>query len=162
MKTITADLIHDLVAQAGTNARQRINYNIHESFFDPVQRMFMAARLATYFRPHRHPTTWEFAVVTQGLFDVMVFDDTGRVMERISVGPGADVVGFELPQNTWHVWVPMVDESVFLEIKQGPYDAQTASVFADWSPVEGSTDVNEFIAQMRAAKVGDLITCCKC
>jgi cupin fold WbuC family metalloprotein len=157
MKLITSDLINELVVQAGTNARRRINYNIHESLSDPVQRLFVASRLESYFRPHRHPEKWELSLVIQGLFDVIVFDNTSRVIERISLGPGADVIGFEMPPNTWHSWVTMTDGAVFFEIKQGPYDARTPAEFATWSPEEGTTQAQGFAARLRQAKVGDRV-----
>jgi cupin fold WbuC family metalloprotein len=157
MKLITSELIDGLIARAGTNARQRTNHNVHEALSDPVQRLFVASRLDSYFRPHRHPEKWEFALVIRGLFDVMVFDDAGRVTERVSIGPDVDVIGFELPNNRWHSWVPIVDESVFFEVKQGPYDALTIAEFAAWSPEEGSQRVEEFVARLRKAKAGDLM-----
>jgi len=157
MKLITSNLISELVVRAGTNARRRINYNIHESLSDPVQRLFVASRLESYFRPHRHPEKWELALVIRGLFNVIVFDNTSRIIELISLGPEADVIGFEMPPNTWHSWVPMINGSVFFETKQGPYDAQTAAEFAAWSPEEGTTQAQGFTARLRQAKVGDLV-----
>jgi hypothetical protein len=50
----------------------------------------------------------------------------------------------------------MADESVFFEVKQGPYDAMTIAEFAAWSPEEGSAQVDAFVARLRHAKVGDL------
>ncbi|MGO9146782.1 MAG: WbuC family cupin fold metalloprotein [Desulfomonilia bacterium] len=156
MKLITSDLIDELIVRAGTNTRQRINYNIHESLSDPVQRLFIASSLESYFRPHLHPEKWEFALVIRGLFDVMVFNDAGKVIERVSIGPSADVIGFEIPENTWHSWVPMADRSVFFETKQGPYDARS-SEFAAWSPEEDTQDVNEFLSRLKNAKVGEMV-----
>jgi cupin fold WbuC family metalloprotein len=157
MKLITSDFINELIVRAGSNARQRINYNIHESLSDPVQRLFIASGLESYFRPHQHPERWELAVVIRGLFDVLVFDDTSRVMERVSIGPGAEVIAFEMPPNTWHSWVTMIDRSVFFETKQGPYSALTAGDFAGWSPEEGTPQVSGFLARLRKAKVGEQI-----
>jgi cupin fold WbuC family metalloprotein len=158
MKLITWDLIHDLILRAGSNARMRSNYNLHQSPSDPVQRLFIASELESYFRPHRHSEKWEFAIVIRGLFDVVVFDDTSKVVERVSIGPGADVIAFEMPPNTWHSWVTMMDGSVFFETKQGPYTALTAGDFAVWSPEEGTPQVSRFVARLRDAKVGDLMT----
>ena len=155
MKVITSDLIDELIVRAGINARQRINYNIHESLSDPVQRLFIASRLESYFRPHRHPEKWEFVLVIRGLFDVMVFDDAGRVTERASIGPGEDIIGFEIQPNIWHSWIPMADGSVFFETKQGPYDARS-SEFAAWSPEEDTPNVSEFLSRLKNAQVGTL------
>lgn len=157
MKLITTDLIDDLMAGAATSARQRMHYNIHESLDDPVQRLFIAARLESYFRPHRHREKWECAIVLRGLLDVVVFDESGCVTERVSIGPEAEGIGFEIPANTWHSWVPMMDESVAFEIKQGPYNPLAAGDFAVWSPEEGSAEVGPFLASMREAGIGDLV-----
>lgn len=157
MKLVTSDLIDGLIAQAGTNARKRTHHNVHETPSDPVQRLFVAARRDSYFRPHRHPKRWEFALVTRGLFDVIVFDDTSRVIERVSVGPGANTIGIEIPPNTWHTWLPGADGSVFFETTPGPYDAKTAKEFATWTPAEGTSPVREFLGRLRSAKVGDLV-----
>jgi len=156
MKLITSDLIDELIVQAGANARHRTHRNVHESLSDPVQRLFVASRLQSYFRPHRHPDKWEFALVIRGLFDVMVFNDAGRIIERVSLGPDADAIGFEIPENTWHSWVTMADGSVFFETKEGPYDARI-SEFASWSPEEGAPHVDEFVSRLRNARVGDLV-----
>lgn len=157
MKQITTDLINDLLAGAATSARQRMHYSIHESPSDPVQRLLIAARLESYFRPHRHREKWECAVVVRGLFDILVFDETGRVTERVSIGSGAKAIGFEIPPRTWHSWVPMMDESVAFEIKQGPYNPQAAADFAIWSPEEGTAEVGPFLESMRKARIGELL-----
>ena len=88
------------------------------------------------------------------LIDVLLFDDHGVVTERITVGPNANVHGFEIPANTWHTWLPRRDESVFFEVKEGPYDPQGAAEFASWSPEEGSAQVSEFVNRLRKAVIG--------
>jgi len=157
MKLITADLIDDLVAKAGQSPRRRTNYNVHGSGEDPVQRYFIAAKQDTYFRPHRHPAKWEFALVVRGGFDVLVFDDEGRVTERQAVGPEAGVLAFEIPANTWHTWLPTAEDSAFVEVKQGPYDPASAAEFARWAPEEGAPEVGAFIERLRGAAVGDAV-----
>ncbi|MEW6519881.1 MAG: WbuC family cupin fold metalloprotein [Thermodesulfobacteriota bacterium] len=157
MKLITAHLLNELLGKAGSNARKRTNHNIHESAADPVQRLFIAARLGSYFRPHRHPGKNEFALVIRGLFDVLLFDDDSRLTQRVTIGPGADAVAFDLPPDIWHAWLPRADESVFFETKQGPYDAETAAEFAPWSPAEGTPAVKAFFARLQNARVGDYL-----
>ncbi len=154
MKLITSDLLTDLISGAATSARQRLHYSIHESLADPVQRLFIAARLESYFRPHRHREKWECAVVFRGLFDILTFDELGTVIERVAVGVGANGIGFEISANIWHSWVPMMDESVAFEIKQGPYRPLTAADFAAWSPEEGTAEAKRFLASMRSVKPG--------
>jgi cupin fold WbuC family metalloprotein len=158
MKVMTSVLIDELIARAAASDRRRANHNVHDSPSDPIQRMFVAAMRDSYFRPHRHAAKWEFAVVLRGRFDVLLFDDTGCVARRISVGPGAEAVGFEIPPTSWHSWIPAVDGSVFVEVKQGPYDPRTATDFAPWAPAEGAADVGRYIERLRNTRVGDRAT----
>lgn len=157
MKLITSRMVEELIATAGDTKRLRTNYNIHESSSDPVQRLFIAAGLSSYFRPHRHPEKSEFAIVIRGLFDVLVLDNAGVVTERISAGPDKDVVAFEIPAGVYHTWIPRANQSVFFEVKQGPYDPATALLFAPWSPEEGSAQVKEYQEKLLNACVGDRV-----
>jgi cupin fold WbuC family metalloprotein len=89
MKHITSSDIEALVARAASSDRKRSNLNIHEQAEDPIQRLFIASKSDSYFRPHRHPKTWEFAIVIQGTFDILLFDDRGKIgrascRERVS------------------------------------------------------------------------------
>ena len=158
MKVITSALIDELIARAAASDRRRANHNVHESPSDPIQRMFVAAMQDSYFRPHRHAAKREFAAVIRGQFDVLLFDDTGCVTRRISVGPGAEAVGFEIPPDTWHSWIPLADGSVFVEVKQGPYDSRTAADFAVWAPAEGAADVVRYVERLRNTGVGNRVT----
>jgi cupin fold WbuC family metalloprotein len=157
MKLITSDLLADLLNQASANPRRRAHHTLHESPADPIQRFFVAARRDSYFRPHRHREKEEFALVIQGQLDVLVLDDIGKVLQRVSLGSAANVIAFEMAADTWHAWLPMTDESLFFELKQGPYDPRTAAEFAPWSPAEGTPEVAPFMAKLRHAKLGDLL-----
>lgn len=158
MKLIRSTLLDDLSAHAGTLKRLRCNYNVHEQLSDPIQRLFIAARLNSYFRPHKHPGKVEFAIVIRGLFDVMTFDHKGELTERASVGPYADVIGLEIPSDVWHTWVPLEDHSIFFEVKPGPYDPSSVVEFASWSPMEGSEDVPAFSRKLLTLSIGESVT----
>jgi hypothetical protein len=61
---------------------------------------------------------------------------------------------YELPPDTFHTLVPQAEESVFFEVKQGPYDPQTAAEFAEWAPAEGAPGAAAFAAGLRELEVG--------
>jgi cupin fold WbuC family metalloprotein len=119
-----------------------------------VQRFFITARKDTYFRPHRHLTKSELALVLRGQFDVLTFDENGTVTARYQVGPDTATIGFETPRNTWHTLLACTDGATFLEIKEGPYDAATAVEFAAWAPAEGDGSVAQFQQWLRQAQPG--------
>jgi cupin fold WbuC family metalloprotein len=157
MKLITSGMVDELIVKAGEAKRLRMNYNTHESLADPVQRLFIAAQLSSYFRPHWHPGKSEFAIVIRGLFDVIVFDDAGTVTERVSVGPDLDAFSLEIEPGACHTWIPRAENSVFFEVKQGPYDPTSSLVFAPWSPEEGSPQVKDFQAKLLSGHIGERV-----
>jgi cupin fold WbuC family metalloprotein len=154
MKIFSETLLDELAAKAAASPRKRANHNIHASASDPVQRFFIAADADTYFRPHRHLTKSELALVLRGRFDVVTFDDAGRVTGRHSVGGATGGIGFETPTGTWHTVIACTNGSAFLEIKEGPYDPATAAEFAPWAPPEGDPSVPQFLAWLRGAEPG--------
>jgi cupin fold WbuC family metalloprotein len=155
MKLITNRMIDELITKAEEAQRLRTNYNIHESLSDPVQRLFIATGLSTYFRPHRHLGKTEFAIIIRGRYDVLVFDDEGSVTGRISLGADMGAFALEIPPDVCHTWIPMAEQSVFFEVKQGPYDPEKSLRFAPWAPEEGSSQVKEFQAKLLTAGIGD-------
>jgi cupin fold WbuC family metalloprotein len=154
MRVLERSILDQLAAQASASARGRAHYNIHAQPSDIVQRFIVVANRESYFRPHRHRTKAELACVLRGSFDVVTFDDSGRVLSRDVAGEGATGMGYEMPPATWHTLLARVDGSAFLEIKQGPYDPATASEFASWAPPEGTAGVREFLAWLQAAQPG--------
>jgi cupin fold WbuC family metalloprotein len=155
MQLFNEDFFDDLCIRAGASARLRTHYNVHQSPRDPVQRLFIAARRRSYFRPHRHAGAWEFVLVLRGRFDLIIFDDAARVTARHTVTAGSGLAGFEVPRALWHAWMADTDAGVFFEAKPGPYDPLTAAEFAPWSPAEGSAPADDFLNMLRGLRVGD-------
>ena len=137
MKLFSATLLDELAAKATASPRGRAHHNVHSSALDIVQRFFVVANRNSYFRPHRHRTKSELALVLRGTFDVLIFEDSGQLLARHTVGNKSALMGYETAAGTWHTLLAHEDGAAFLEIKEGPYDATTASEFAAWAPAEG-------------------------
>ncbi len=155
MKLISHHLLDELTARAAASPRGRAHHNIHESPTDPVQRFFVVANRKSYFRPHRHLTKSELAMVLRGRVDILTFDEQGRVLARYSAGEGADSMAYETPRATWHTLIADTDGTAFFEVKEGPYDPVTTSQFASWAPAEGEPDAAAFLEWLRKAQPGD-------
>ena len=155
MKILARSLLDELAAQAAASPRARAHHNIHATPQDPVQRFIVVALPESYFRPHRHATRSELALVVRGRFDIITFDAGGCVLARYPVGDGTTGMAYETPPGTWHTLVPGTDGGAFLEIKEGPYDQATATQFAAWAPAEGTAAVPAFLAWLRRARPGD-------
>ena len=155
MKLIDPELIARLLRTATASPRRRTNFNLHPTLADAVQRLLVATKIDTYFRPHRHETKWECALVIQGAFVLVLFDDNGIITDRIRLGRSGDALGFEIPARIWHTWLAVEDDGVFFEAKEGPYDPVLGITFAPWAPPEGDAAVPGFLARLRAASVGE-------
>ena len=158
LKQVTPQLLDDMLRRAADSPRRRTHHNLHPMPEDPVQRLVVATRRDAYFRVHRHPFKWELSILLRGSLDVLVFAEDGILTARVRLGADGDAVLYELPADTYHTLVPQADESVFFEVKEGPYDPATAAEFAPWAPAEGSAEAYDFAIRLRALQVGASIT----
>lgn len=155
VRLLSRTLLDELAAKAALSARRRAHFNIHATPADLVQRFVVVARADAYFRPHRHASKSELAVVLSGRVDVLTFDEAASVTARYPVGDDTGSIAYETPARTWHTLVPGPAGCAFFEIKEGPYDAATATEFAAWAPAEGDAEVAQFLAWLRGARPGD-------
>jgi cupin fold WbuC family metalloprotein len=93
-------------------------------------------------------------LVIQGAFDLLIFDDAGVITGKVRLGKLGDALGFEIPALTWHGWLPVEDDGVFFEVKQGPYDPVSGTTFAPWAPPEGDAAAAAFLARLWSAGIG--------
>jgi cupin fold WbuC family metalloprotein len=134
--------IDEFVARARSSPRRRLNLNLHPELSDPIQRFLNAGEPGSYIRPHRHVAQrWELFVVLRGQIDVLLFSDDGAVMQRMAL-------------RNWHIFTFVLPCSVAMEIKPGPYDAQTDKEFAAWAPRENDGDATSCEKWLATASVG--------
>ncbi|HTY49270.1 MAG TPA: WbuC family cupin fold metalloprotein [Steroidobacteraceae bacterium] len=149
LKILSGKLLEELAAQAAASPRRRAHYNLHAAAGDPVQRFFVAACRDSYFRPHRHQSKSELALVLRGRFEVLLFDAAGAVIHRHAIGEGTPAFAWEVPRATWHTLLPDADGATFLEVKEGPYEPATAVEFAPWAPAEGDAAAVAYMEGLR-------------
>jgi len=154
VKLLQRTLLDELAHQARASPRGRAHHNIHLAASELVQRFFVVADRASYFRPHRHSAKSELALVLRGGFDVLTFDAQGILTARYAVGEDQPAMAFEMPRATWHTLIARCDASAFLEVKEGPYDPASASEFASWAPAEGAPEAPQFLERLRTLTVG--------
>ncbi|MGP8033140.1 MAG: WbuC family cupin fold metalloprotein [Steroidobacteraceae bacterium] len=155
MQLISRELLDELAARATASPRLRTHHNLHASNEDRVQRYLVVANRDSYFRPHRHTTRAELALVVRGQLDLLAFDGDGRVTARYALGEGTANIAYENGPGNWHTVLVQTDGTAFLEIKEGPYDPATASEFAGWAPAEGNPGVARFLEWARRASPGE-------
>ena len=140
---------------ARSRERLRMNYNIHPELSDPVQRLFNAMQPLSYVQPHRHigSDAWEVFVLVQGEGVALTFDEDGVVTHRAHLCvDGARMV--EIPTSTYHTVLALAEDTLFFEIKRGPYDPNKAKDFASWAPMENEAGSQKYALWMQHAAVG--------
>ena len=151
MKLIDSQQLDELAAKAKASPRGRAHLTLHAGNEDRVQRFFVAADSRTYLRPHRHRTRAELALVVRGSFELLAFDDEGTLRMRHMLDARGGVLAYETPTDLWHTLLAREDGSIFLEVKEGPYDPATAADFAAWAPAEGDAGI-EAVPAMAAGR----------
>ncbi len=140
-------MIEDGLKASRESERLRIILPIHREQDARVQRMINFLQPGTYIRPHKHPIdhATESLILIQGSIRFYTFDEDGNALteNEVQSKPLPGVIDIE-PQ-VWHSFIVMEEHTILFECKKGPYDAKTDKIFADWSPEEGSDEVEEWI-----------------
>ena len=128
MITINDKLIEELFEQAKENPRLRMNYDLRTSAEDNSQRMLNALLPGTVVAVHRHPMSNENVLLLMGKLDEVLYDDSGKEIERVHLNPAEGRYGCVVPVNCWHT-VEVLEPSVIYEAKDGAYGKDGSEVF---------------------------------
>ena len=150
MIKITDKLLTETADKAGQAERKRCNYNFHEDYSDPVNRMINAMEKGAYFPPHKHenPDKREVLLIFKGRVLMVEFDVNGKVTDHIILDPKKGNMGVEISPKTWHSLIPLEEVSVLYEIKDGPYNKNIDKTFPEWAPKEGEEGTGEFVRKV--------------
>jgi len=149
LKVIDRNQIDALATQATASPRRRAHLLLHDGPADLIQRLMIVLQPKSYVRPHRHSQQWEMLALQQGRGDLLIFDNSARLADRIELSPSASVV--QIPAGLWQGFVVLEQNTAVLEIKPGPY---RANEFADWAPEEGDADAVRFVEWATNAGLG--------
>ena len=148
------DLLNNLSQQAKINPRLRQHYNLHKSHAEPCQKILNAIEPLSYIRPHRHFTDpkSEFFLAIRGEFALILFDEEGAIsrVHRFSSKMLADFLAAEIQNDVWHTVISLESDSVLLEVKSGPFDANQPKDFALWAPEENSGNSKDYASFLRS------------
>lgn len=128
-------IIADLVTDAAKNPRRRIRLCAHSGVTDPLHEMFIVHERGCYVRPHKHFGKSESFHVVSGDVDVVVFDDSGNILNVIAMGPYGSQRPFfyRIAEPLFHTLLIRSDVLVFHETTSGPFKREQ-TLFAPWSP----------------------------
>ena len=144
-------LFDELVGKAAASPRGRQHHNFHQ-MDEPCHRMAVGLQPSTYIPPHRHLSAdkAETLLVLKGRLGVLIFDETGTVLDKRILQAGGACLGVDLPAGVYHGLVVLEADSLMFECKAGPYRPVGEGDLAHWAPREGEPGVAQYHAWMRA------------
>lgn len=134
---VNRDDIAYLKQLADQNARRRSRLCAHPDASDRLHEMLIVHPRDAYVRPHKHVGKSESFHLIEGLVDVVIFDDAGKVAELIRMGDYASGRQFyyRLAVPAYHTLLIRSEILVFHETTNGPFQPSD-TVFAPWAPEE--------------------------
>ncbi|OOE86962.1 metalloprotein [Salinivibrio siamensis] len=130
MKVYNDDSFSALFDDAEISERRRAHLNLHNSYAEKVQRLFIALTQGSYVEPHYHELDhqWEMFVVIHGEVKVALYDDDGKVKQKLTAGDGQSIKAIEINPRDIHSVECISEKALLLEIKEGPFDPEKAKV----------------------------------
>lgn len=121
MPLLVKSIIDETIQKASESPRLRMNYNLHESFEDSVQRMFNALEPGTIVPVARHPYSSETLIMLRGKLRVLIYDDNKNILEDVIIAPNSDNIGYHIPKGTWYKVESLEHGTICFETREGPY-----------------------------------------
>lgn len=121
MPLLQSTIIDETTLRASESPRLRMNYNLHESFEDSVQRMFNALEPGTIVPIACHPYSSETLIMLRGKLRVLIYDDNKNIIEDVVIAPNSENIGYHIPKGTWHKVESLEHGTICFETREGPY-----------------------------------------
>ena len=103
VRIVARSQISDLASEAETAPRRRTHLLLHSGPQDQVQRLMIVLQPGSYIRPHHHSQQWELLVLLQGRGNLLSFDGSGCLADRMELSRSAPVA--QIPAGVWHGFV---------------------------------------------------------
>jgi len=140
MKIVDNKVLEALSAEAKASLRRRKNKDYHTGPEDLLQRLLNAIEPETYVRPHKHqnPDKREVFIILKGSAAIVSFDNAGNITGKAIISREQGVYVVEIPAGIWHTVISLENNTVYYEVKDGPYNPENDKTFASWAPEENT------------------------
>ena len=118
---LTSKILEETSKKAKESPRLRMNWNIHQSSVDSVQRMFNALEPGTIVPIARHPESAETLIILKGRLRVLIFDERKNILEDVIISPSTENIGYHIPKGVWHQVQSLEEGTICFETREGPY-----------------------------------------
>ena len=134
---VSQEYMETLKERARQNPRRRIRLCAHPDINDPLHEMLIVHEKGTYVRPHKHLNKTESVHIIDGLVDVVVFDDDGKITDVMQMGDykSGRIFYYRMQYPYFHTLLIHSEILLFHEATTGPFK-RCDTHFAPWAPEE--------------------------
>ena len=118
---LTSSILDEISQRAKESQRLRMNWNIHRSPEELVQRMFNALEPGTFIPIARHPASAETLIILRGRLRILIYDDHKNIIEDVIISSSSDNIGYHIPKGVWHQVESLDEGTICFETREGPY-----------------------------------------
>lgn len=118
---LTKCILDELTAKAISSTRLRMNYNLHESINDSVQRMLNAIEPGSVIPIARHKDANETIIILRGSLKIRIHNGNGSVKEECILDSSVGKYGYHICKGVWHSVESLESGTVMFETREGPY-----------------------------------------
>ncbi len=111
-------LLNKVSVEAKASPGLRMNYNLHESLGDKVQRLFNAMEPGTVIPIQRHRDTAKTMIILRGLLKITIFDDEKNILEQCVLNPLDGKYGYHIPKDVWYGVAVLAPNTVMFVVKE--------------------------------------------
>ena len=155
---ISRNDIQHLKDIAQESARHQARICAHSGKEEDIHEMVIYHQKGAYLHPHKFHINTESYLLLEGEIDVVLFNDLGEPLKVIEMGTigSQKTFFFRLPQPMFRTLI-LKQDSVFLEVKTGPFNPDNREL-AKWAPHhEEISEVNKYLDQL-SLSVKNLLT----
>ena len=80
---------------------------------------------------------------------MVLFKDDGSVEHVFRLDLETENFGTDIPAGWYHTIVSLQSESVFYEVKAGPYEPAKVKDFASWAPCDNTAEAAVYLEQLK-------------
>ena len=73
---------------------------------------------------------------------------TGEIEDYYQLSSDSFSIGSDIEPGVLHTFFAVVEDTVFFEVKPGPYDQASDKDFASWAPTEGTESAVEYLRNL--------------
>ena len=134
---------------------KRGHLNLHSSFDEKVQRLFIHLQQGSYVKPHFHELRhqWEMFVVIEGLIEVVFFSSKGVEVKKLLVGETQNCRAIEIHPNEIHSVECLSSSALILEIKEGPFSPETVKFWLVLASFQNYFHIHFFVSRITTDSV---------